>query len=1462
VCTRTLEPIVEAETGAHAGGAWLRAGANRAAIDPSMFSGAPRLSVTTGSRWVAELTGARFPGLDLPAGMTLAVIGAGTRARLALSHELGGFAAEVPLAAWLAGERAATSTVSLGEIALDLGGGHALTLSGVAKATLAPDWSMRIEAPGVATLTGFGETLVASAVTIALAPQGASTLMGRRISRRSLVTLEAAHGEWTPAQPFTADGHLLEFAPGVLDRVTIEAAEARSGAVHRAAVVYSSNGGAAVYTPAARSGDVASPMPLRHVRYARMLDDSGSFHVAADFGPARWVRAVGQTLLLGGADWALPFEASGSGRDVRVHAEPAVSGVAVDIPGAIASPVLFPEEARHTVRLGDSGGSKGAGVPLPIGSARDRMIIPTPPRSYINITRPDDLLTLRLELFNLSIGYTNAGRLALFRTSPNLHAYLSVTFPGQHAVERAYRESQTPGDAPYEAYLADESRLAFEIPDSVADAGIDYSISGADGTGEGALLDWSRFTHVVVDAALASKTSDDLAEGMYKPHEGRPVGGDYPMIPPLTSLEIPWGLYMSPEPGAFWTHRFQPLVRNDRTELWHTKLHGAKYLTRFSTADGSAKKPESTRDDAIIVIPPITWHWHEKAPTLRAVWSRHYDIRLGTPSGSPDAPTDGLFRNSFTTSMADSPWIFTPGFPLPTVKANDIGGIKERWAITDLSGRYHYDPIKINRLMMTSLGAWMDSQASWPTDEIATTKSVATELIQWDHRMTMGRDQYVKVVKFGRLYPFGHKAAQVTITERKVKTSSPFAYLEQRTFIIVREPILDFAIDASPIDRGLPFKRVEIKSLTSPSVDAGAVSGVADTNDAFWPRVVGTGVDFYWVIRATDWDDVIHEFQMPLIYVRGFVAGKYDSEVTYSAAKTVLDACSEAIKTRTAYLHDKSVAYAKNVAGAGGDPSRVLPTHWMKFTAETYDPSAAGEARFFPQMHTAEIKLDAIEELTGQSAGTEIKIAQLYRDSGFGGSNAAGRVFAEMVTAPSLGFPASLSGALATPIPQYTGISASKGAVGGNLNTVGSGNFNPAEFFDVLNAKIIGGVTLISILEKVLGLDKMPVFEKIKDIAETDELVVRLLWETPVKSSNKPEEPESSAIFVAGSGAMLKLSATIRKKLKNAELPPSSTVEGSLGPFTLQLLPPLVDAIHIKFKLLSFVSVDGGSPTVVPEIEDVEFVGALKYLAELQKYMGALGQGGGSALAASYPSSGRDDLTVVDNGPLKIDVDGSGIKASLTFQLPDVTIGVFSLKNMSVFAGLTLPFDGSAVLLDFAFCSRESPFELLVMGFGGGGYVLVTLATDGLRAIEISLEFGAGTTFSIGSLASGSVEIKGGLTFRYEKKGTGDELTFVVFIRIRGSLEVLGLITVTVTFYLELRYREFDCPAPSTTRGNELTGTATLTIEIEILFFSTSVDLSVTKTLAGSDPRFGDCMPLSTDWDTYCDAFAPATVGA
>jgi hypothetical protein len=61
--------------------------------------------------------------------------------------------------------------------------------------------------------------------------------------------------------------------------------------------------------------------------------------------------------------------------------------------------------------------------------------------------------------------------------------------------------------------------------------------------------------------------------------------------------------------------------------------------------------------------------------------------------------------------------------------------------------------------MLTSLGAGLQVYGKWDTE---------LDLVEWRHLATLGRDQFVRVAKKGFLFPLGHRAVEITITERKL----------------------------------------------------------------------------------------------------------------------------------------------------------------------------------------------------------------------------------------------------------------------------------------------------------------------------------------------------------------------------------------------------------------------------------------------------------------------------------------------------------------------------------------------------------------------------------------------------------------------------------------------------------------------------------------------------------------------
>jgi hypothetical protein len=190
-------------------------------------------------------------------------------------------------------------------------------------------------------------------------------------------------------------------------------------------------------------------------------------------------------------------------------------------------------------------------------------------------------------------------------------------------------------------------------------------------------------------------------------------------------------------------------------------------------------------------------------------------------------------------------------------------------------------------------------------------------------------------------------------------------------------------------------------------------------------------------------------------------------------------------------------------------------------------------------------------------------------------------------------------------------------------------------------------------------------------------------------------------------------------------------------------------------------------------------------------------------------------------------------------------------------AHLKVPFIDESIETAFNFSTRENPFRLQVSLFAGGGFFGITITPERVRVLEAALEFGAAISVNLG-VASGSVSIMAGIYFRLETDEAGDERAQLAgYFRMRGEVDVLGLISACIELYLQLSYE---------TATEKAVGRATITVEIEIAFFSTSVSISCEKKFAGSsgDPSFVEVMGLPTPappgavrpWDVYVRAFA------
>ena len=349
-----------------------------------------------------------------------------------------------------------------------------------------------------------------------------------------------------------------------------------------------------------------------------------------------------------------------------------------------------------------------------------------------------------------------------------------------------------------------------------------------------------------------------------------------------------------------------------------------------------------------------------------------------------------------------------------------------------------------------------------------------------------------------------------------------------------------------------------------------------------------------------------------------------------------------------------------------------------------------------------------------------------------------------------------------------------------------------------------------------------------------EELVIRFDWNPQIKAwgftSGKPIFRPNDA-----HGFVIAVEARVKKSGGDS---PKISVLCSLKHFDLILINPAA-FIELNFEKIEFKVDAAAKMNVDVLLSDIKFVGPLSFV---------------EALKSLIPLDGFSD-------PPHLDITEKGIDAGFSLALPNLAVGMFSLSNLSLGAGFTVPFIGQPMSVRFNFCTREQPFNLTVTLFGGGGFFGITLDPHGVQILEAAFEFGANIEIDFG-VASGGVHVMAGIYFRMEK--TAASLTG--YFRLGGHVSVLCIITASLELYLELRY-EFDT--------GKCAGKAELTIEVSVFLFSASVTITCERKFAGSngDPSFRQIMghmpeltladelnriDLNTDyaWREYCDAFA------
>ncbi|WP_317621084.1 hypothetical protein [Streptomyces sp. CBMA123] len=735
-------------------------------------------------------------------------------------------------------------------------------------------------------------------------------------------------------------------------------------------------------------------------------------------------------------------------------------------------------------------------------------------------------------------------------------------------------------------------------------------------------------------------------------------------------------------------------------------------------------------------------------------------------------------------------------------------------------------PLTVDRLILSAYGARFTAAAHWPQ-------------LEWAQDAALGRDFHVKVSVPGALFPFGHRAAYLEVSDRRFDGADPaVAALHRKSFLVVTEPVRDdYGIGAGgPHERRFPFQSVAIDPGQTEDLDDASwipLDSSAAPPRCFWPARAGTPVVF--TLQATAGPEYV-ELNLPLLFVEDAATGAaygatLDGIYGRGPATGAFATLGRPLSDIGARIPLVMASQTQVVADA------VQEVQSMTFggVAAGLSPSGVG---FYPQVVQLAVGLPAVRQLLGPLPALPATISQALVDTPWG--SPPPDALLDLVTPRTLDFGAAGArvGGLSAPNMTVSQISRTLGpAVSDAFQT------DPTKLF-AQDATLFGVVPLSQLIQVVSQPPKL-----LWTTPGTTTPTANRAAPTPTADQGTPtptaeltwHQALGNAVKVFHPGSDCALDLDVRATVVDGK--PEMHATGTITDFSLIVPDPGAPAyVTLSFPSVRFTADPGRPLNLSVHLADVQLGGNLGFLATLERY-----------------------LPIGDNGP-RITNTATSITASYTVAVPTVSLLVFSVQNLTVQAAVTLSLSNQPIVMDFAFGTRERPFLVTVSGFGGGGYLELGLSaggTDsGLQTFTGGIEFGASVAMDF-VIVSAEVHVFGGVVFA--KNRTDTEITG--YLRIGGSVSLLGLISVSIELTLALAY--------DATTGS-LSGSARLVITVDLTFFSKSFTLechkcfgncppsaglrpALTAAATGSDPSVRAALGpqgQSFPWQTYCRAFA------
>jgi hypothetical protein len=1014
----------------------------------------------------------------------------------------------------------------------------------------------------------------------------------------------------------------------------------------------------------------------------------------------------------------------------------------------------------------------------------------------------------------------------------------------------------------------------------------------------------ARRRHAPARAGAAPTPAPATTLGSPAPTITTPIPPPVLLPPPLsaptsdvTALELPFRLMLSPRPGSAWAHEAAPFSSptTGRTELWHTRL-GAR------TLDGAGQ--------------PVVSEVPGSTRSMRAIWTRD-------PGFDPNNPLKAmppvLLNSATSISLADFNFKsltaqhrshivhqssnyaadVTPVSALSAkrVMLTALGGwldVKGSWGFTSTTGLMKWEH---RATQGRDHFVRIEEAFCCDTNHLVVLVTLTERIIKPEQPYTAYLWQRQFILCREPIVTFPDPSPSFSTAKNAALRRMPFRTLELKTLVTpdLSPPPGAADVFVPKINGGTPL-RFELEgtdwegnvvrfskpmvamrvqggavTLARANTGAGLLTGLADDAPmqgqriALAPATTGDPTK----VEDTTYEVSTARFGMK---VDASISAKFPFLPIFSQASVAIEAVRHLSQAGGAQSVTFPDLYANNgFDGPGGSNAGEVLLELVSAQAMSFAGSSERSGGFL----TPDMSIQGVSRKNGPVSGSLSTVASgQFKPAEFFGALASAKLFGTFPLTDVLeAFGLDLSKApkfITQALDDASALLVDLNKIIKALNDLGE---NPGGFIakaeqviDDLTSGALGAVPA-SIGDLKDALDALPgqlnglplpdgprrelvkraelvraafdglaggivelfnAYQKAEELAKN--LTVNLEWRTPLAPF-----PSSDPIFEPKAGGGLLLAVEVRGKATAAK-PAGVDLTCSLEQFDINLIAP-ANFMKLKFDKLQFRIANGKKPDLDVVFGGIQFTGPLSFIEKLKEII---------------PLDGFSD-------PPNLEITPEGIAARFSLPIPSVAVGVFSLENISVGAGFKIPFIGAHPLsVGFFFCTREAPFTLTVSMLGGGGFFGIELTPDGVHLIEAALEFGASLSIDLG-VASGGVSIMAGIYFKWEDGSV--ELTG--YLRIRGEVDVLGLIRASIELYLEFQYLAV------AGKPGKVWGRATIEIEIEIFFLSFTVSATAEKRFAGSneDPTFADvmgpcdpllepaCDPTYSPWNEYVEAF-------